>query len=191
MLLLERLNTMRLESLRSPWRAPWRIRAETGRSDTENLAGLGEAADWNLLYALEGFAFDSAAGRLVLSTNMPGAWQHLSSPVFAPTFWGVLNYQPLAHGGVLTFRLDRTILTEAPPPKLSPSASSLTLTALRVPGPTPIAGAKGPPLPDVHVSRGPNPIGGHIALGPAGDLIVTFDAPLALAIGDTLEVDVH
>ncbi|HZT42166.1 MAG TPA: GH116 family glycosyl-hydrolase [Chthonomonadaceae bacterium] len=191
MALLERLEATRTESLRSPWRAPSRIRADTGVSDMPNLAGLGEAADWNILYALEGFAFDSSAGRLALAPNMPGSWRQLSAPVFAPTFRGSLQFQPLAHGGVFTFRLDRTIPIEETPPKLSLSTPDLMLTALRVPGPSPISGMKRPAAPEAHVSRGPNPIGGHVTLGPAGDLIVTFDAPLALAIGDILEVDFH
>ncbi|HLV80668.1 MAG TPA: GH116 family glycosyl-hydrolase [Chthonomonadaceae bacterium] len=191
MTLLERLDTTRCEVLRSPWRAPWRVRADTGRSDRGDLAGLGEAADWNILYALEGFAFDASTGRLALSVAMPGAWRHLSAPVFAPAFWGEVDFQPLAHGGVFTFRLDRTLPIEETPPRPERSAPALTLTALRVPGPSPISGGKLPVLPEAHISRGPNPIGGRLALGPAGDLIVTFEAPLALAVGDVLEVDFH
>ena len=46
---------------------------------------------------------------MTLAPNIPGTWRAFNAPVFAPTFWGRMEYRPTVHGGVTTFRLDRLI----------------------------------------------------------------------------------
>lgn len=184
--LLQRLETVRANVLEVVWNTPVRFRADTGEA-APLPGGPTQAADWNLLYALEGFAYDPGLDRMTLSPRIPGTWRTLSAPVFAPTFWGHLDFKPLVHGAQLTFRLDRFIA----PPQLKPGRKSgptrLTLRSIRVPGlPT---GATAPPV--VHASLGPNPLGVRTVADSSGDLIVMFATPLSLSAGDRLEVDIH
>jgi uncharacterized protein (DUF608 family) len=184
--LLQRLETVRANTLGEIWNMPVRFRADTGEI-VPPTGGPTQAADWNLLSALEGFGYDPAVDRMTLSPRIPGTWRTLSAPVFAPTFWGHLDYKPLAHGALLTFRLDRFIA----PPQLKPDRKSgltrLILRSLRVPGLP--AGATAPPV--VHASLGPNPLGVRTVADSSGDLIVMFATPLSLSAGDRLEVDIH
>ncbi len=185
--LLQRLENARNEGLRSPWRSPLSFRADTGQATPDSTKGLAQAADWNALYALTGFGYDPALGRLTMSPKIPGTWRTLTAPVFAPTFWGRVQFKPLAHGGTLSFRLDRFIAVTPQTPERKSGQTRLVLKSLRVPGL--LTGAGGAPV--VHVSLGPNPLGVRTAADSSGDLIVTFITPLSLAAGDRLEVDVH
>lgn len=190
--LLQRLENTRNNALRSPWETPAAFQADTGRSTMPGLAGMTGAADWNLLYALEGFTADLNAGRLSLAPNLPGTWRGLSAPLFAPTFWGTVTFRPTARGGELTLRVDRLIpLASAEPPDPKSSAASLVLKSLRVPGPPPRAESPVPDAPSAHVSLRRAPVGARAALDPTGAVIVTFESPVTLYAGDRLEIDVH
>ena len=189
--LLQRLDETQRNALRSPWRVPWWFRADTGRSELPGLAGLAAAAVWSALYAIEGVALDVEAGQLTLTPNLPGTWRRLSAPVFAPTFWGWEEFRPLAHGGIVSFRLDRLIPLDGLTLRTGlGSTPNLVLKSVRVPGP-PRTPATQNLTPTAHVSLGQNPIGSHVARMPSGDLRITFDAPLNMAVGDRLEIDVH
>ena len=184
--LLYRLETSRLVTLREVWNTPLQFRADTGESASGGY-GPTQAGDWNLLYALEGFGYDPSLGRLTFSPKIPGSWRTLSAPVFAPTFWGHIEFKPLVHGGLLTFRLDRFIASSALKPGRKSGVTGLVLRSLRVPGLP--KGTATPPV--VHASLGPNPLGVRTVADSSGDLIVLFATPLSLSAGDRLEVDIH
>ncbi len=185
--LLQRLEYARTDTLRSPWQSPLRFRADNGQAGSSESGGLAQAADWNACNALEGFGYDPALGRLTFAPKIPGTWRTLSAPLFAPTFWGRLEFKPHAHGGVLTFRLDRFIAVLPQKPDRKSGITRLVIKSIRVPGLPDGAGK----LPVVHASLGPNPLGVRTEADSSGDLIVTFATPLSLAAGDRLEVDVH
>lgn len=186
--LWERLDTFRSETLRSPYQSPAYFNKKGGPNALP-LSSLAHAADWNLLPALEGFRLDLFEGLLVLSPRIPGTWRSLTAPVFAPTFWGRLDYKPTARGGSITLRVDRLIALQAASPigRVTGKAE-LALKAVRVPGPPPRP--DNPPL-SVFVSLGPNPIGHRVAPAPSGDLLITFETPLTLNAGDRLEIHVR
>lgn len=184
--LLHRLETVRTHTLQEVWNTPLRFQADTGAMPSA-APGTTQAADWNLLAALEGFGYDPALDRMTLSPRIPGIWRTLSAPVFAPTFWGHVEFKPLAHGVLLTFRLDRFIAPPALKPDRKSGLTRLTLRSLRVPGLP--SGAAAPPV--VHASLGPNPLGVRTAADSSGDLILMFATPLSLSAGDRLEVNIH
>ena len=185
--LLQRLETVRSNTLREVWNTPARFRVDSGEITTTAAYGTTQAADWNLLYALEGFGYDPTLGRLTLSPSMPGTWRTLSAPIFAPTFWGHLEFKPRVHGALLTFRLDRFVAPPALKPGRKSGLTRLILRSLRVPGLP--AGAT--TLPVVHAGLGPNPLGVRTVADSSGDLIVMFATPLSLSAGDRLEIDIH
>ncbi len=190
--LLERLNTPRDDALKSPWQTPVYFRADTGRSESAGLASVTHAADWNALYALEGFTFNAEEAQMALDPQMPGTWRNLSAPLFAPTFWGNVEFKPTARGGVLTLRIDRLIpLASVTPNRPLRGSPDLILKTLRIPGPPPHSGPMGTEVPVVHTSLGRVPVGSHAVLEPTGSLLVTFDAPLTLLTGDRLEITVY
>ncbi|MCW3096671.1 MAG: putative bile acid beta-glucosidase [Chthonomonadaceae bacterium] len=184
--LLQRLEATRDNALLEVWNTPLRFRADSGMISSRS-AGPTQAADWNLLSALEGFAYDPTQDRMTLSPRIPGTWRTLVAPVFSPTFWGHVEFKPLAHGALVTFRLDRFIAPPALKPDRKSGLTRLTLRSLRVPGLP--QGAAGPPV--VHASLGPNPLGVRTVADSSGDLIVMFATPLSLSAGDRLEVDIH
>ncbi len=184
--LLQRLDTVRANSLHEVWNSPLRYDAVTG--EIPRIApGETQAADWNLLSALEGFGYDPILDQITLSPKIPGTWRTLSAPLFAPTFWGHLEFKPLVHGALLTFRLDRFIAPPVWKPERRSGLTTLILRSLRVPGSP--AGATAPPV--VHASLGPNPLGVRTVADSSGDLIIMFASPLSLSAGDRLEVDIH
>jgi hypothetical protein len=199
--LLLRLDETRNNTQLSPWQSPLRFRADTGQTVPSDRVRLAHAADWSLLYALSGFALDLDAGYLHLTPDLPGTWRSLSVPVFAPTFWARMDFRPTARGGTLTFRLDRYIpLLTVPLSALLKKDSAaknrvttaLILKSVRIPGPpsgSEGAGSSGPPA--AYVSLNQSPLGARLRPAGLGDLLVTFDAPLTLAAGDRLEIDVH
>ncbi len=156
------------------------------------LSTLATASDWNGLYALQGFALDLNAGRMTLAPNIPGTWRSFIAPVFAPTFWGRMEYRPSAHGGVTTFRLDRLIgFVASPTPQALRNRAELTLNSLRVQGPPRRANNALPSEFTAHVSVGTKPIGARSILDKEGFVTLAFDSPLTLTAGDRLEVDIH
>ncbi len=186
--LWERLDATRNNALRSPWQSPLRFRADTGRAVLPGTGSIAQAADWNALYALEGFTGNLNTGEFRLAPNLPGTWRCLSAPLFAPTFWGHVTFRPTARGGVLTFRLDRLLpLSATTPAQRAVGKASLILRSLRVPGPPRPVRA----VPTAHVSLRRVPVGSRAALETDGTLLVTFDAPQTLSAGDRLEIDVH
>ncbi len=192
MALLERLNTTVNNALRAPWQLPLAFRADTGQADGGGQASVTGAADWNLLYALEGFTFNAQRAQMTLVPQMPGTWRSLSAPLFAPTFWGSVEFKPTARGGVLTLHVDRLVpLLPTTAARTISSSPNLILRSLRVPGPPPRSGPAETAPPVVYASLGRVPVGSHAILEAAGTVLVTFDAPLSLAAGDLLEVTVH
>ena len=151
--------------------------------------GLANAAGWNALPGVEGFHLDLHEGHLTLSPRLPGTWRSTTAPVFAPTFWGRVDYKPTARGGHLTLRVDRLIAMQAATgvQKVTGRAE-LALKSLRVPGPPP---RPDNPRPAVFVSLGQNPVGHRVTLETSGDLHITFETPLTLNAGDRLEVIVR
>ena len=208
--LLHRLDEARNTVLRSPWQYPARVRNKAeentkvkqaqlstlnpsvhpqGRTQPSTLA---VASDWNILYALQGFALDINAGRMTLAPNIPGTWRSLIAPVFAPTFWGRMEYRPTAHGGVTTFRLDRLIgFIATPALDALSNRAELTLKTLRVQGPPRRENNVLPATFAAHVSVGTKSIGSRSVLDKDGFVTLTFDSPLTLTAGDRLEVDIH
>ena len=207
--LLRRLEDGRNLAARSPWQYPARIdyRAAGKRGDTEKSQGTGEkregetrqnvsslavTADWNLLYALQGFALDVPSGQMTLAPNIPGTWRAFNAPVYAPTFWGRMEYRPTVHGGLTTFRLDRLIgFVTTPANSVLRSRAELTLKTLRVLGPPRHQDNTLPMQFTAHVSLGQKPIGCRSTLDAAGFVTLAFDSPLMLTAGDRLEVDIH
>jgi hypothetical protein len=191
--LLRRLDDARNNVLYSPWQAPGRFAADTGAVAPFEGSSVAQAEDWNVLDPLEGFAIDLTTGQMSLCPQIPGNWRSLSAPVFAPTFWGSLEYRPTARGGVTSLRVERLIAlpAAAPTKRFSPSAG-LVINRIRVPGPPqrPVdAPAIAPPF--AHVSRGTTPLGVKSTRDRFGDFILEFETPVRLSAGDRLEIDVH
>jgi non-lysosomal glucosylceramidase len=190
--LLHRLDDRRNNRIRTPWITPQRL-PESGATSSALASDLGGTADWNLLYTLEGFAYDAVAGRMTLLPNLPGTWRTYSAPVFAPTFWANLEYKPTAHGGLINFRLDRllSVGTEETSKHRKFVRAELTLRSLRVPGPPTLPAGTADTPRTAYVSVGLRPIGFRTETDAAGNLTLTFDTPLALVAGDRLQIDVH
>lgn len=191
--LLRRLDDTSSNILLSPWQSPGEFSTLTGKTARFEGAQLGHAADWNLLAPLEGFAIDLNSGQFSLSPQIPGNWRSIAGPIFAPTFWGRMEFRPTARGGTVTLRIDRLIALPAATAggRLSGSAG-LLITRLRIPGPPPRpAGAPAIELPVAHVSRGTTPLGVKSIRDRSGDFILTFETPVKLTTGDRLEIDLH
>jgi uncharacterized protein (DUF608 family) len=187
--LLQRLAATRWEVQRSPWVASANYATKTGNNETPGVVSAASMADWCVNAALNGFVWDAFAQELTLDPDLPGTWRSLTAPVFAPGFWGMLQYRPTARGGLLTFRLDRLIaLTMATPTLSTAATAALELKSIRIPGP-PLGAAAA--IPEAHVSLSRVPVGSHAALDLTGALRIVFDAPLTLNAGDRLEVDLH
>ncbi len=208
--LLKRLDGVRSNLLRAPWQYPDQFRVGSGGTvETLSDAGLSAGADWNLLYALEGFAYDGTTQRLTLAPNIPGTWRSLTTPIFAPTFWGRLEFTPTAHGSLTNFRLDRMIglqstvasISSANPPANQSSNSTakrhsqseLILASIRVLGPPLRAGQKSVSglHYEAHVSRGTRALGARTVFDALGNATITFDTPVVLTPGDRLEIDIR
>jgi uncharacterized protein (DUF608 family) len=184
--LLQRMETIRYTTSGEVWNTPLRLRSENTPVNADSTA-TAQATDWNMLGALEGFGYDSTVERMTLSPKIPGTWRSFSAPVHSPIFWGHVEFKPLAHGALLTFRLDRFIAPPALRPDRTSGLTRLSLRSLRVPGLP--SGATAPPV--VHASLGPNPLGVRTVADSSGDMIVLFATPLSLSAGDRLEVDIH
>jgi uncharacterized protein (DUF608 family) len=186
------LDDQRNTQLRAPWLFPQRL-PEPGAVSYALDSDLGDAADWNLLTTIEGFAYDAIAQRMTLRPNLPGTWRTYHGPIFAPTFWADLEYKPTAHGGLLNLRIDRLLAIgeEENAKHRQFVRPELVLRSLRVPGPPLLpGGAPGQPRA-AYVSVGLRPIGCRTESDAAGNLTLTFDTPLALSTGDRLQIDVH
>jgi uncharacterized protein (DUF608 family) len=193
--LMHRLEDRRNEIARAPWLSPQRL-PDTGATNAAALTSdLGSTADWNLIYAIEGFAYDAANGRMTLRPNLPGTWRTYSGPLFAPTFWGNLEYKPTAHGGLLNLRIDCLFPLDGGRATRQSLFSfvtpALTLRSLRVPGPPLSAGGQPETPRTAYVSVGLRPRGCRTESDAAGNLTLTFDTPLSLSAGDRLQVDIH
>src|SRR5262249_52209900 len=70
--ILQSLDAVLNNRLKSPWQSPLAFRMDTAQSLMPDLASLTHAADWSALNALEGFTIDLSAGQLVLSPQIPG-----------------------------------------------------------------------------------------------------------------------
>ena len=181
-----------------------------GEEGTPNVGGAGErnlntpaaslaaTADWNLLYALLGFALDMHSSQMTLAPNIPGTWRTFAAPIFAPTFWGSMEYRPTAHGGITSFRLDRLIgFVTTPRTALLRNRAELTLKSLRVLGPPRLENNQNngisvvPTKFEAYVSVGQRPIGCRATQSADGYITLAFDTPLTMTAGDRLEVDVH
>ena len=191
--LLLRLESVRNTTARSPWQYPARIKNIPGET-TSPQASLAVAADWNLLGALEGFALNiyDENGNMALTPHIPGTWRTFSAPIFAPTFWGRMEFRPAVHGGTTTFRLDRLIgFVVTPGNALLKNKAVLTLKTLRVLGPPRRENNTRPLQITAHVSQGEKPIGCTATLDSGGFVTLTFDSLLKMTAGDRLEVDIH
>jgi hypothetical protein len=84
------------------------------------------------------------------------------------------------------------MIAYAPRGSGGPSAvgTRLVLTSVRIPDLTSGSAAAASEL-TAHVTFGQNPVGTRQARDTDGTVIVTFDAPVALAAGDRLEIDLH
>lgn len=184
--LLARIDRALVERIQRPWQPPLWVQADTGTSSAES-SGLAGASSWSLLYALAGFGLDIPAGRLILAPRLPRDLKALSLPLFAPTFWGWLEYRTSRIRDVLVFHLDR--MMPAPPgptstaaPGIFPSATGagLLLKQVILPG---IAGD----TPPVIAAIGRSPAPGKVSRDLRGRLVFTFDAPVRLTAGQRLE----
>lgn len=187
---LQQREEARDNVLRSPFLTPPGFRPDSATGASASLASLEHAADWNALHALEGFALDVPSGALTLSPRLPGTWRRLIAPVFAPTFWGQLEYKPLARGSVLTFRLDRlfTLRPTTPRRKFS-GGPELVVRSLRVPDVSPRPTNAG--APRARVSIGQKPLGCVTTREASEELLITLDSPLTMNAGDRLEIVVQ
>jgi hypothetical protein len=187
----ERLNT----TVHTPWLFPHHMPGNAPAPTTVIDSDLGSGADWNLLYALEGFGYNATSGRMTLRPNLPGTWRTYSGPIFAPTFQGNLEYKPTAHGGLLNLRIDRLISVGGQNEGIAKRPvfvrPSLVLRSLQVPG----AQLPAPRQPGhdriAYVSVGRRPIGCRTESDASGQMTLTFDTEPHLNAGDRLQVDVH
>ena len=156
---------------------------------------LGSGADWNLLYALEGFGYDARAGRMTLRPNLPGTWRTYSGPIFTPTFQGSLEYKPTAHGWLLNLRIDRLMSVGGQDEGTSKRSmfvrQSLVLRSLKVPGAQLPSPRQPGPERHAYVSVGQRPIACMTESDASGQMTLTFVTELRLNAGDRLQVDVH
>jgi len=179
--------------LLSPWLSPDRFTAQAGVPPPMGGAGIAQAVDWNVLGPLSGCSLDLTTGQMSISPQIPGNWRSLTAPIFAPTFWGRLEFRPTARGGVTSLRIDRLIaLPAATASRRLSGSAGLLLTRVRIAGPPPRpANAPAAEAPVAHVSRGTAPLGVKSSRDRSGDYILIFETPIRLAAGDRLEIDLH
>ena len=172
---------------------PWHAHTKTGGKENQDTSdSVTQAADWGLLDLVDGFAWNGVTGSLNLTPPLPGATRSLLAPIYSSTFWARVEFKPTAHGSLVSFRLDRVIaLIPAQQAPTNADPARITIARLRVPGPPPRPGQADNPLPIVHISLGPMPLGARIHRESNGDLTLTLDTPLCMAAGDRLEVDSH
>lgn len=191
--LIERLTTARGARLGLLWQSPLRYRADTGDYSLPFAASLTHGVDWNLSYALAGFVWDRRAGSLTLAPQIPGPWRSLSLPLFTPSFWAQFSFKPTARGGLYSLRIDR-LLPAVPvgsARRSPPAPAQVLLQSVRLLGLPSPAGARPGSAPRVHVTKGQSPIGFRLTRAAGGELLLNLEAPLSLAVGDRLEIEVH
>ena len=193
---LEKWDAARDAAGISPWLALENLPLNSATSQppspalrTKAVPSLAQAGAWIILDALTGFVYDAKTSQMTLNPQIPGTWRSLVAPIFRPTFQGRIEFRPTAHGGLLSFRLDRLVVMAASGAKRKTQTNAqLTIAALRVPA---------PPRADlspttVHVSVRQEPLGFHITQEPATNtLLITLDTPRPLFAGDRIEIDVH
>ena len=193
---LEKWDAARNASGISPWAALESPPVNGAKSQIASpplranaVPSLAQAGAWQILDALTGFVYDAKTSQMTLNPQIPGTWRSLVAPIFRPTFQGRIEFRPTAHGGLLSFRLDRlAVMASAGKKRKTQTNAQLLITALRVPA---------PPRADlspttVHVSVRQEPLGFHLTLEPAtSTLLITLDTPRPLFAGDRIEIDVH
>jgi hypothetical protein len=147
------------------------------------------AASWWLLQAIEGFALDMPSNTLVLAPTLPAGWKSLSAPLFAPTFWGWMEYRPSPRGATLEFRLDRFLPTAAPAPRSSGAANAPVLAFNRdaaiVVKRMVLPNGAGP-IGEITASLGRSPLPGKLSRDSRNRPVFTFDNPPALLAGQRI-----
>ena len=190
---LRKLDDTRSNRLSSPWLAPGQFTTAGDLLAAPGGGALSQAADWSLLAPLQGFSLDLTSGEMSISPSIPGNWRSLSAPIFAPTFWGRMEYHPTARGGNTSLRIDRLIaLPAATATRRLSGTAGLLITRIRISGPPPRpANAPAAEPPVAHVSRGTTPLGVKSSRTSSGDYILAFESPVILTAGDRLEIDLH
>lgn len=197
--LMHTLDRTLTEKQHSPWQWPQTFNATDGSPGNER-SSVASPASWNYLAALEGFCLDVPAGRLTIAPRLPAGMKSLAAPLFAPTFWGWLEYRPGKTRSTLLFRLDRflPIAAAATPPARSAKeetaaqssggllsgGTGLVLKQVVLPG---IPSASDAPLPEVTASLVRSPLPGKVTRDIKGRLVFTFDAPVVVTTGQRLE----
>ncbi|HXG24434.1 MAG TPA: GH116 family glycosyl-hydrolase, partial [Chthonomonadales bacterium] len=184
--LIARIDRALVERIHRPWQPPLWLQADTGTSSAEG-SGLAGASSWGLLYALAGFGLDISTGRLTLAPRLLRDVKTLSLPLFAPTFWGRLEYRTSRIRDVLIFYLDRMMPTPPDPtrvaaPGILPSATGAGLLLKQVILPAPEGDT-----PPVIAAIGRSPAPGKVSRDSCGRLVFTFDTPVRLTAGKLLE----
>ena len=187
------LDYQLVEGAHSPWQYPAFLPRDILAEGIVPFSGgptITSPASWFYLAAIEGLALDVRAGRLTVAPRLPAAWRSLEAPVFAPTFWGWLEYRPGRNRTTLIFRFDRflpegvssTIAahTADTTAKTDFGTASLVLKQVVLP-------AVDPQQARVEASLGRAPLPGKTTRDARGRLVFTFDVPVSLSSGQRLE----
>jgi hypothetical protein len=173
----------------------WLLRSPSSHVADEE-AGIAGAAYWYALEALTGLQLDIRAGRLTLAPALPAQTKVLTSPIFAPTFWGWMEYRVGLSSARLTIRLDRVMPGRPPVPdrgslekdggtQSAGSVAGLLLNEVVLPR---IANRD---VTEVLASVGRAPVPGAFARRPDGRLIFKFVSPLSLTVGQSLSFQIR
>lgn len=134
---------------------------------------------WGVADALNGLDLSLLDGTLALRPVVRGAAQFVM-PVFAPTFWGRLEARSSAGQTSVAVRIERMLPISEPADRKLHRSSGLVLRSVALPD-----AARSARMVTVTVSRTPVP--GKLQV--AGDVpVYVFDAPVSLAVGARLEV---
>ncbi len=155
-------------------------------------SAMDDPLDWIWMEKLEGFALDRINREITINPELPGSWRSLSIPIFSPTFWGQLQYKPLAGGAIYSIRTDRLIPhTPADPDWNTDTNAGLIFKKITI-GAIPST-STAPPVasPSVHVSLRQSPLGVTANLLADGHIELIFDSPVNMAAGDNLQIEVH
>lgn len=141
---------------------------------------------WYLLSLLTGYAYDAYRQQMRLTPHIPGTWRTLTAPVFMPNYWGRMEFKPRANGYLVNFRLDRMMPLDRSV-QLARPHGTLLVQSVRVPA----LPKRDPASLTLYLSVGQNSLGIKKIEPIEGDLLITLQAPIALAVGDRFEIDVR
>ena len=109
--LMEKIHNTLYHFIQSPFNFSKSYSSEnasiSNRGDNIKHSSVTTPASWNFLYAIEGLKLNLPEGSISFQPQMPKGQTAISAPIFAPTFWGWMDYSITRDKSVLSFQLDR------------------------------------------------------------------------------------